>query len=459
MSRMHEKKSSKASNNNKENIDEREVNKIVAQRERKQRSKQPKETGVGAGARAVTKAVSKAQKEVLLAKKSQQAQGNHFVSGPSRKAVRSSLAKVGMTDDTPSLKAWAACASNPFANPAARCPVQVNPVPTLRTTTATTVYKGAIGQAAYKQRVFLIWPGHGEMPENIDPAASVRWPYNMDDVSFHAGCARVGTTGGNDIFSIGPLDWADSTGTYTRKNAIGTTFESDIDANLPGSMINAAFAPITTVTPLPYRTGGGKGYHSRWRLLGIAVKIICKDYNDALEIASVMPYSRNPAPLSTDTFDSFYVNDPSYKVTQVTPVAGKAEWEVVVPYQMSQLGFWHTAGDESQYAFTNPFTSPGLAFCVKTASTGASYDYQIVCHWELGGKSLNSISQPTFQSASHTPVIERAAQTIRTAEGGAGAPSLMHHIGSALEAVAHEGISAATEFGLRALRSFAVGLI
>jgi hypothetical protein len=323
--------------------------------------------------------------------------------------------------------------SNPFGTmDGYKSPVNFNPVPTLSTTTATVRSLNQISIPANSAVQFSLWPGHGPRSSGSSSA--------MDGESYHAKLIEISPS--LTHMSVAPMP----DGVAGNINGIGVYAPLGIGAVIDTFNITG-IEPVVPAVTLPYVAATSDGQHTRWKLVGMGVKIIntSPEVERGGEIITVQPDIEFSGTATEDysRFGSYAVHEPEKEVTIVwTP-------------RIEDLSFWHTI-TESPVA-TGHAHSFGINIWMNApALVAQSYVVEVVQHYELAGSSLRAISTPTLPDPAARNIIEPAISIV--SNSGPTGSHLVHAAGAVAEGLAARGIAAAEGIIARAPKMLAGAL-
>jgi len=301
--------------------------------------------------------------------------------------------------------------SRPFSPPAdfGKCPVNYNSAPSFQSTTATTKYSGSAYTVANSTSELALYPGHFSMYNETSTGAG-------DPFAFHTSLCSLGV--GPTNYTIGPVD---SNLGGTVPNAIGALVTGLALGASTNTFTGAGSYALTPMSALPY-VASGTINHTRWKMLSMGIKIF------------------NDTPLATrgGYVGSCQPNSPFFGATQTlysvfgsyqTSVASTDAVQTIVWIPRTEdLAFWHTIN-----ASSNPSNSiAGLRVWLNNDTvSGQNWRYEIVCHWELAGTSLASITTPALALPGGKDVVEPALDIVRAASPSGG---VLDKVGAAVAA-------------------------
>lgn len=330
---------------------------------RKQKSrKEPQRTP---GAQDFTRAISVMSKQGL---------------GPTRKQLVKYLKRGGSTYGLSNVNfmAWVRQLANPFRTEVVKCPVNFNPVPTVLTMPAVTVSTGSFVVDKGASREIVLMPGHTE-EASVDP---------MDGEAYHA---AIQTTNAGDR-SIGPVD-----------TNLGAGCGMLMSLNRPQDQLpesGSTYAPVGWDNPLPFQGVAYDAGHLRWKLTAMGFK--WKNNTSQLarggNVKSVQPPIAFTPPNSGAGGPGWagYDRFPSYNLYK--GLDDQVSW---IP-RIEDLSFWHLGSG------TTISTSNGGIRVLFTAPSdnSQSYEYELICKWEIGGSSIATLSSAAELVSSHRDVAE-----------------------------------------------------
>jgi len=305
--------------------------------------------------------------------------------------------------------------ARPFNPPAdfGKCPVNYNSAPSFQTTTATTKYSGSAATLAGTTTEMILFPGHASLFQDSSTGGA-------DPFAFHASLIALGV--GATIYSVGPID-ANFTGP-TVPSAIGAMATGLSLGASTNAFVGAGTFAINPMSSLPYLTTGGNN-HSRWKLLSMGIKI----FNDTplVDRGGYIGSCQPNSPFSAATQTAYSVFG-SYQ-TSVASTDG-VETIVWIP-RTEDLAFWHTINGGA----TNMSVAGIRVWFNNDTAKSQNWRYEVVCHWELAGTSLASITTPALALPSGKDIVEPALDVVKAASPSG---SVLDKVGAAIVA-AHTG--------------------
>lgn len=332
----------------------------------------------------------------------------------------------------PDIDAYFRTLADPWKNTGVRCPVNYNPVPSFVTQFArTTCTRTQVSVAFGTSSNINLFPGHSMMysgtaagSNSIADSIPIT---DFDEVAYHSPVQNIG--GG--AYIAGPMNAVVDSGTSTVTGVAGF-----ITSGLtPGYVSNtsAASTALEWDQVLPYISNPSSG-HSRWKLvsMGIRIENVTPELARGGSIQSYQPV--NNVNQITGPIQS-YAQIPTYKDW------GTAGCEITWIPRMRDVAYWHLTGALISGGTLSPRyigVIPGISISL-SAPSGApnsqSYDFQIVCNWELAGNLFAPIGTPGPHMPETKSVVERVhSELINTAPSAAEAVAVGRKMFTAVKA-------------------------
>jgi hypothetical protein len=315
--------------------------------------------------------------------------------------------------------------AKPFDCPLVRCPVQMNEVPTDKTTLARTTFVAPnITVPNGTTRQYACMPGHGfetsqdSVANHFHLQTINATPYiygPMTDSGPNVAC------GGNDINGI-------TLGTFSRMTNV------------------AGMYPLTYNTPLPYLSKGDFSHHSRWRLLSCGVRIenTTAESTRGGNVISVMPDNSVSAAFTEQAhfgvFDTF----------QISSEANEGTLEIAWIPRPRDLAFWHhaTSGTPS----TSNDDAGLLVWINNPTAVTQNYAVEWIWNWELAGESLSAVTSLSVPTPADRQVVEPTLAVARAhSKNASHMPHIAHAVAATISPLADAASTAAFHVATRLL--------
>lgn len=373
---------------------------------------------------------------------------------PTRRKETKQLRKVVVSRIHPDseLGKWFAALAKPFEAPMGiTCPVNYNPAPSFIQTTARTTYTNLSFQvAAGTTAQMVIFGGHGKVA-----TAGIGDVSPMDPVAFHHPPQQISSPGnpGFDIVSLSPIDQSSP----ARFGAIGAITTGLAAGAMTNSTTSASAVAMYQDVSMPYSSSSEVG-HCRWQLvaMGLRARNNTPELSRGGTIITVQPNTQNVTAFGAQADLDQY---PTFRDHGVGDGPGVEVAWIPKPQDMAM---WHTIDASGYPAGTELDGAAILAFFNAPAGNAQTYSYEVVCHWQLAGRLIQSIGrtvphQPSTQAvveptlahvinSSHTAaVVPRVGAVVAAHDPQAAGPSLGQKLAD-LVMSAKAGVATAGKF-------------
>ncbi len=284
----------------------------------------------------------------------------------------------------PHLMLYAKTLDNPNKVRGVKSPVSVNVAPSLFSTTGTTTALNRVTVAANTASAIYLFPGavSGQAIENVSPYATSCLALTINVTNYMPGPIQEGGAAGGPVMGV-----------LTSGLAIG--------AHL-GSYNTAASSPITPAQQLPYASVSGEA-DVRWRLVSMEINVhnVTVELNRGGSIVSCNPVHAIDSNTYT-TQNAFSVYD---SFEQHGPNSARVVWRPAA----KDLGYWHY----NAAVTTKDHQATGVYVWLNAdAAQAQTYEYEVVCNWELAGNLLRAVVTPSTASRQLTPIAQDAIDAI-----------------------------------------------
>jgi hypothetical protein len=311
----------------------------------------------------------------------------------------------------PELTAYLASVANPWNQARVFCPVNYNPVPSFvtqygRTTSCEVEYAVPAGFSAN----LVLFPGHGNLNANTFAAATgnnaVLGYADFDEVAYHS----LPQNFGDGFYVVGPCVTLDAAGDTLQPVCGG------IAPNLASGTVGGgttAFNSLQYDAALPYQMSTNAPGHSRWKLtsMGIRIQNVTPELTRGGSIISYQPI--NNVPQNGGTAVTTFARLPTFKDW------GSDGCEITWIPRMRDMAFWHLSSTQQPNGSATNTLINVPAISIVLTSPGAqiqTYDWQIVCNWELAGDLFATVGSRAVHAPELKPVVERVhSELVNTA--------------------------------------------
>lgn len=292
------------------------------------------------------------------------------------------------------LSNWLESLADPFTSEPQKCPVNFNPMPTLQTTTMRTTVTSKVAIPATNNYQLCLFPGHTRLVDNDE----------MDGPSYHQNWQIVGA----NFYPVGPMRYADA-GAVVRSPIIGVASHANgagyggqigpNSVNIDTSVASANYSsnPLFYDVAVPFTGSPKDGFHTRFKLTALSIRFLNEspELNRGGTFYSVQPL--NSVAFSAINQYALYPTFHDHGICDEKE--GRVSW---IP-RVQDLAFYHPGASTS---YTNSVSDAGIiVWFVNNTGFVQNISFEIVCHWEVGGQNLQTMSTSAVQMPSDNNIV------------------------------------------------------